>query len=295
MSSPSKHPPTPSSSTTTVTLTPVTLNSIDTLTISYLKGEITFQQYESMIENQHFQNELVLNQLNTSQMDRVLFTPDSTQVINTIELYSFDPSAAENSFSLNSNDAKTGRKSSSPTKNGAKRNDDESLPQTSKGSPTKKIKKKNRFWNIKNILSDSEPLSSETQKELGDVVDEDGSDEKISSSENDQDDDDDDSDSKIDDFDETSNWNDFDIETLNFDKFIKDHQITNRKSQINVDNLTKMNAEDAEINSKSSGNIFNKRKKDDQVVDPVELKAKRRVITCFKFNINIYYKFFFFL
>lgn len=150
--------------------------SIDTLTISYLKGEITFQEYENLIENQHFKNELLLNNSN-------LLDPISTVEVSTTA----------------------------------------SIPSTSAQtvSPTKNPKKKNNEFFSENIEDFME------------------------------------------DFDDTSQWNDFDIETLNFDKFLKDHQITSIKSGENESN--------SELTKKS----FVKRRKD-EAEDPLELRAKRR-------------------
>ena len=54
-------------------------NSIDKLTISYLKGEISFQQYENQLENQHFQVDLVRSRLNeTNTLPTVVVTTTMT-------------------------------------------------------------------------------------------------------------------------------------------------------------------------------------------------------------------------
>lgn len=63
------------------------------------------------------------------------------------------------------------------------------------------------------------------------------------------------------DLDETSNWTDFDVETLNFDKFI-----SSRKES---------KEEDARVEKSSIGKGNNKRRRDESL-DPNELRAKRR-------------------
>ncbi|RNA00852.1 general transcription factor 3C polypeptide 3 [Brachionus plicatilis] len=146
--------------------------SIDALTISYLKGEITFQEYENLIENQHFKNELMLNHSN-------LLDPVATVEVTTTE-------------------ATTSTQAQSPTKKPKKKNNDSS--------------------NIEDFIED---------------------------------------------FDDTSQWNDFDLETLNFDKFLKDHQITGLKGG------------EGENNGEPGKKSIAKRKKDD-AEDPSELRAKRR-------------------
>jgi hypothetical protein len=256
-----------SSTTTTTTLTPVNLNSIDTLTISYLKGEITFQQYESLIENQHFQQELMLNQLNAAQMDKLLFTASNNgQIGAEIELSTFDSSLTENPFGFPANtDVAKQSKKKSDKKRAAENNNNDS---SQSSSPVKKPKVKDRFLNIKNIMNDKDLLADDEEDEF-DIEDEDN---EISDEDDDdeEEEDDDDEEAAVQDFDETSNWNDFDIETLNFDKFIKDNQITCNASGDS-------NREASANNRSQSG--FNKRKnKDDNSSDPVELKAKRRVI-----------------
>lgn len=90
-------------------------------------------------------------------------------------------------------------------------------------------------------------------------MDEDDMEEKLSENEHENDD-------GIDNLDETSNWNDFDIETLNFDKFIKDHQQT-QTSEPSTSNFQKKSQKAMNLN----------KRKLDQDIDPSELKAKRRV------------------
>jgi hypothetical protein len=275
--------PTPSGSNnsmsttpTTTTLTPVTLNSIDSLTISYLKGEISFQQYESMIENQHFQNELMLNQLNAVQMDRLLFTAENVQIDNTVELNAFDP-LSDNPFSFSNQETTTKQKlSKKRTKTG--NNIDSNNESSQSSSPIKKPKLKDRFLNMKDIMNDKDLLGDDFEAE---IENEDSSNENEAENEGEDEDDEyedeDEDDDMIDDIDETSNWNDFDIETLNFDKFIKDHQISN-KTKLSAESTGYSAPDQNEQATNKSYSSANKRKnKEEKIVDQVELKAKRRV------------------
>jgi hypothetical protein len=147
-------------------------------------------------------------------------------------------------------------------------------------SPTKKPKITDRYLNIKNILSDKEEEAADgdeiqSQNELNEFeyedMDGEALEEEVEHGEN------------LDDFDDASNWNDFDIETLNFDKFIKDHQVSSNNSSIathgkktNESGMTSSQI-DEELHATSSKQAY-KRKKDDKIIDPAELKAKRRVI-----------------
>jgi hypothetical protein len=279
---PERVPPTSSGSnnslttTTTTTLTPVTLNSIDSLTISFLKNEISFEQYESMIENQHFQNEPMLNQLNTEQMGRLLFTAENPQVGATIELNTYD-ALADNPFSFSGQENNSQVKPKANKKRAKSEiNIDSNNESSQSSSPIKKPKLKDRFLNIKDIMNDKDMLDDdEFEKEIQveDISDEDDDEEE----EDEDEDDDDDDEDRIEDFDETSNWNDFDIETLNFDKFIKDHQVSNKPKSAGEASANSFPDQNAQFSR--SNNLSNKRKnKDDKIVDQVELKAKRRVI-----------------
>jgi tetratricopeptide (TPR) repeat protein len=169
-------------------------NSIDKLTISYLKGEISFQQYENQLENQHFQVDLVrsrLNETNTLPTVVVTTTPDK----------------------------------SSPNKR-------KRLSNSTSSNDDKKSKIKDRFLNLKDILGEDIIINEDDDEE--DDVENEGDEESMQGD-----------DANLSEFeanskdqrqqkratklmeefiDETSNWTDFDIETLNFDKFIKDHQ-----------------------------------------------------------------------
>lgn len=207
------------------------LNSIDQLTISYLKGEISFQQYETMIENQHFRNELMLNRLNSIQMDALIFDHiELNPQGNLIEPTDSSNSASTSGKSLKNRDRSN---SLSPTK---RKSTDDFNP-----------KKKDKYLSLKSIIADDPELSNldiNFEDDDEDDDDENGenrgnNNEKLSKS------------SRImDDFDDNSNWNDFDIETLNFDKFIKDHQ--QNKSDSNREDGSSKNTEETGETKKSS-------------------------------------------
>ena len=117
------------------------------------------------------------------------------------------------------------------------------------------------FLNLKSIISsneDSDDCNNDEAKSLS-KLDEDDIEDK-SSDENENNDD------GIDNLDETSNWNDFDIETLNFDKFIKDHQQA-KSSEPSTSNFPQKPQKSMNLN----------KRKLEQDTDPNELKAKRRV------------------
>jgi hypothetical protein len=161
--------------------------------------------------------------------------------------------------------------------------------QTHQTSPAKKIKSsekkiKDRFLSMKNIIKDTDNVEdndlyddfeddefdydndniddeSQIEKNNKNDTEDDDADE-----ENDEDDDDSD-----DEFDDAGKWQDFDIETLNFDKFIKDHQTSSNKDGNNQKDSYGNNKK-KDLNQMQTS----KRKLDKDVVDPMELKAKRR-------------------
>lgn len=207
-------------------------SSIDQLTLSYLKGEITFQEYETLIENQHF--------LSITNSTGGHLSDQSHIVSSTIELASnYEDVIAEDESEVMDNVASGSNKSGGLL---------------------------DRFFSLKDILDDEENDDDDDE----------------------EDEDDNDTDRPMSELttDDTtmSQWNDFDIETLNFDKFIKDHQTDKQKQQL---------ARTSGINTKeksgpSSSCMSSKRKRghdDDreggtsatQGEDPNELRAKRRV------------------
>ena len=112
----------------------------------------------------------------------------------------------------------------------------------------------------------------------------------------DEDDDDDDDDSDDDQFDDASKWQDFDIETLNFDKFINDHRPVGSNSNVvsmlprtsGANPLTNKSSceSQASTTSTSSSSLSKKRSTPsataaaslaaNKQLDPNELRAKRR-------------------
>ena len=133
-------------------------------------------------------------------------------------------------------------------------------------------KVKDRFLNLKNIIGEDILIDEEDEDDDDDEYDnEDGSegDDTDSPEENKT------QGASVSDLlvDETSNWTDFDIETLNFDKFIKDHQRINAGEP-----QSPSPSKNARLKSPSSGGSqASKRKKEEAAsADPGELKAKRR-------------------
>lgn len=176
----------------------LTSTSIDNLTLSYLRGEITFQQYEALIENQHFRNELALSQDQSRLIGNVVEVGESEDV----------------------------------------------QPPVGKKVPGEK-KIKDRFLNFKSIVEADANAAGKDEVEA--EVDEE------------------DEEDFIDNYDDTSQWNDFDIETLNFDKFIKDHQVKETSTSATM-----------KEDEKASTSSKRKRADEKQTDDPMELKAKRR-------------------
>lgn len=181
----------------------LTVSSIDQLTLSYLRGDISFQEYETMIENQHLL--AIAHSANSASTVSGLSSIGNDQsylVSNIVELTTEPDSRAPNAIL-------------------------------------------DRFFSLRDILDD------EDDNQVDELTKDAASVDQITMSG------------------DESHWNDFDIETLNFDKFIKDHQLSK---------------DDKEVKQKSS-----KRKRDfDQSnetgaasssvrsEDPNELKAKRR-------------------
>ena len=219
----------------------VPLNREDLSTIAYLKGDISFQEYESILENSKCANELKKGAIPITDCVEIDCesgqsspTKNYNYVYDINEKYSDMPSINLSLLKPFSN-----RKHSSASTSTC------SSRSYSKNKSPKKISN----LNIEIDKEVSAKDDTDAEKSGGDEAD-------------------------IDNFDDTSNWNDFDIETLNFDKFIKDHQLK----------VVSPDEEVAQSESKASKTkfgladqqmSFNKRKLDD--VDENELKAKRRV------------------
>jgi hypothetical protein len=138
----------------------------------------------------------------------------------------------------------------------------------------KKIK--DRFLNMKTIIADEQMDQDDefTDDELGEESSAEDVDQNKATESNSNDEYYSDSE---DEFDDASKWQDFDIETLNFDKFIKDHQTTNSKSIKSSDVAKELSSTSSKKQQPIVFSQFpsvNKRKQDGS--DPVEIKAKRR-------------------
>lgn len=224
------------------TATAAAASSIDQLTMSYLRGEISFQDYETMIENQHF----LAIAASTQQQ------PRSMIVLSTVEL----PSTSIDLATASTEDAP-----------GA-------------GSDL------DRFFSLKDILGeyDLKSLSRRYGLDLRHRLDDDDEDELDGEpSEPEYDIPSTSGSSKpalksslskratrvdVDDDDTTlSQWNDFDIETLNFDKFIQDHQTEGKSTKTPPKSNKRKRASDSA--TKDTGVTATS--------DPSELRAKRRV------------------
>ena len=220
--------PVSSRSSASILTSALSASSIDQLTLSYLKGEISFQEYETLIENQHF---LAITNNSASQLN-----DQSSLVSSTIELASNDAIAEE----------------------------DEGRDKARTTPTTASVSLLDRFFSLKNILDEEEEEENDEGEE-DDEVEDSGN---LTADES-----------------TTNQWNDFDIETLNFDNFIKDHQ-TSDKQQAGISGV----GAGARENKARSSNERNKRKKGQEDTgegadggggtqgdDQNELKAKRRV------------------
>ena len=234
---------------------------IDPTTISYLKGQISFQDYESLLETHKI---LSVSEPSTqSAYAEVVHTSDQTAVANFSQLKTYNATINREHSSHSSSSAASSNKSYSinkiyqqkPTEEGAKQ------------------KFKDRFLNLKNILSSNEDTDETEDEEncRARTSNDQRYTEEATSNEEDED--------CIENFDETSNWNDFDIETLNFDKFIKDHQKSGKTDD-----------EDKKKSSKTSGSVSNLNKRKLDAEESNELKAKRRVIKTTRIFTKTFYK-----
>lgn len=224
-----------------------TAASIDQLTLSYLRGEITFQEYETMIENQHFL--------------AIAASTSSSSITNASSSSSAGHDRHHNPLIVSS----TIELTTSGGTNGANGGVSSSSSATNFHH--------DRFFSLKDIIDDADDNNNQDEddyEELGDIDHE-------SSARRDTDA----STSRRDDMlmmmneDTTtmSQWNDFDIETLNFDKFIKDHQTDNKEGATskNKSNKRKRGSSDVATNVGLPTSAS-------RLDDPSELKAKRRVI-----------------
>ena len=246
--------------------------SMDPATVSYLKGQISFQDYQTMLENQ-----------------KILDSNKSTKNGYDIEVHDQNKNSQFNDFVYDICEASEGDgpidlallkpftkyssqsgSCSSSVKSYSKKN----IYQKADG--TKKFK--DRFLNFKNLIfssaedtdnPDDERTVYKGKNSANNMGGIEGEYETEINEDGEYEDDDDD----IDNLDETSNWNDFDIETLNFDKFIKDHQQSKPSESTTITSATPK-----PDGTKTSRHFnINKRKMNQDTDEVGELKAKRRV------------------
>lgn len=205
-----------------------TASSIDQLTLSYLRGEITFQDYETMIENQHFlaiaasASSSITNATTSSSSSLTIHHDHPHIVSSTIELATTNSSNAQAASSAALND---------------------------------------RFFSLRDIFDDADDDDQDVSN--ADESDFDRSSRNVTSR--------DDVMMMIGGEDTTmSQWNDFDIETLNFDKFIKDHQTSDKTTP------TKSNKRKRGMDASSDGAGIGATSST-RLDDPTEIKAKKRV------------------
>ena len=281
-------------------------NNLDSVTRSYINGEITFQQYETIVEDYHIQNGIIAaasslgNKLEANSSSASTSAPvyltSEVEILNQSlqSEYNISSSCSDLStltpFSYTNSSRRKERKRTS--------SNNSMIKLSRKTTPAKKIKTgekkiKDRFLSMKNIIKDTDNLEDQDidddydeddefnydndniddQTNLETNIDKNEKDKDDNEEEDDEEneDSDDSEDSEDDEFDDARKWQDFDIETLNFDKFIKDHQTSSNKD----DNLKETfdNNKKKDINQHEQSS---KRKSGKDSVDPVELKAKRR-------------------
>jgi hypothetical protein len=282
-------------------------NNLDSVTRSYINGEITFQQYEALVEDYHIQSGIIAaasslsNKLDSNYSSASTSAPiyisSEVEILNQSLQGDFNISSSCSDLSTLTPFSYT---SSSKRKERKRTSSNNSLNKYSQQTPVKKKIKtgekkiKDRFLSMKNIIKDNDNLEEydldddyeddefdfdndniddENQLEKNNNNKNEVNDDNDDDDEDDNDDDDEENDEDSDDeFDDARKWQDFDIETLNFDKFIKDHQTSNKKEDDNLkDSFGNNRKKDTNQQIQSS-----KRRLDNDVVDPVELKAKRR-------------------
>lgn len=218
-------------------------SSIDQLTLSYLRGEISFQEYETMIENQHL---MAIASANLSQHQH----PSSSGIVaergphivsSTIELTTSGGEAME----------------------------------TTETSASTSAPDLDRFFSLEGILDDED---EEEEEDDEDETDYDVIRAKKSSASKSASREDVGSMMVINDDTTMSQWNDFDIETLNFDKFIKDHQTENSKAAVSPTKASKSNKRKRDGSEVREGGLIGASGSSARMEDPNELRAKRRVI-----------------
>jgi len=231
---------------------------IDPIAITYLKGNISFQDYESLIETHRI---LSNSDLSTQTVcTEVVQTSDQNAVPSFSQLKTHTSSINRQHSSHSSSSGTSSVKSYSINKIFQQKLKDDGVKQ----------KFKDRFLNLKNILSSNEDTDETGDEDICRAKTSNDQQDTEETTSNDEEED------CIENLDETSNWNDFDIETLNFDKFIKDHrQSSNSNDEYENKKSSKTKGGSENSSLKQTSNL-NKRKLDAE--DSNEMKAKRRVI-----------------
>jgi hypothetical protein len=201
----------------------------NSITLSYLKGQISFQEYESLIENQQLENEIPSN----IHLNVIEYQTEGTSS-------SFETNAINSGLKPLTNRKRNSTSSSSSINNTSKKPDACIM---------------DRFLNLQNIISSNED----------DESDDDENQIKNNNNLNKK------SDENLDNLDDnTTGWEDFDIETLNFDNYIKVN-ISNDNNNATTNNKQSKK----QINNE---NLNQKRKRDNlDQNDLIEIKSKRRV------------------
>ncbi len=208
----------------------------DSVTLSYLKGQISFQEYEILIENQKHANEISSVPFNTAE------ELDQSSIEGTSS--SFDPI-------LNGLKPLGNRKRNENSNSSSSSNSNNKILSTSI----------DRYLNLSNIISNDDEEGTEEEED-----DDENSSKKIHENNFDAYDD------------NTKDWEHFDIETLNFDNFIKANSKSSESNYSNNSKSSKKNANNDQLSFK--------RKKDDlDQNDMIEIKSKRRVSS----NLKIMY------
>jgi hypothetical protein len=201
----------------------------NSITLSYLKGQISFQEYESLIENQQLENEIPSN----IHSNVIEYQTEGTSS-------SFETNLINSGLKPLTNRKRNSTSSSSSINNTSKKSDACIM---------------DRFLNLQNIISSNED----------DESDDDENQIKNNNNLNNQ------TDENLDNLDDnTTGWEDFDIETLNFDNYIKVN-ISNDNNNATTNNKQSKK----QINNENSNQ---KRKRDNlDQNDLIEIKSKRRV------------------
>jgi hypothetical protein len=264
--------------------------------IRFLRGQITFHDYNHLLENQRIKNELLMKKnakeegdigggnVGESASDEFIITSNTVEV-QPVDL--LNPLVASNSSLISSPSMTsyfTKKYLSKRIKDKLHSSSDEAASNNASEKPTpekafESSKNEKRQTKSELINSSSDRAARRVEFNL---------DNDLPEAENDEDE-----------FEDPNNWKDFDIETLNFDRFLQDHQIKTNSTSETMETsgvLAKSTSKAADLARSSSSNQltrgdradqFGKRKRDEKdngAHDISELKTKRRVSN-FKGNI----------